>query len=95
MQCRNHWVRSMLQWPALSALYRHQQLLHSVECREKEEGEGEGRGREWGIEGVVRERGWRRRSRGKREGERWGGGEEEVNKRREKCAEEDDRRVRE
>ena len=43
----------------------------------------------------MRERGWRRRSRGKREGERWGGGEEEEKEEEEKCAEEDDRRVRE
>ena len=83
MQCRNHLVRSMLRWPALSVLYRHQQLLHSVECREMERRREEGR-----------ERGWRRRSRGKREGERWGGGEEEEKEEEEKCAEEDDRRVR-
>ena len=65
MQCRNHWVHSVLQWHALSVLYRHQQLLDSIECREMER---RGRG----------ERGERNEGAGERERE--GGGEKRKEK---------------
>ena len=85
----------MLRWPALSALYRHQQLLHSVECREKEEGEGGREGKRVGDRGGSEREGMEKEEQRKERGREMGRGRRGRKQKGGKCAEEDDRRVRE